>query len=190
MLCDLTAKTVIFAKQNQQTRMKDNALAVANYFVELAKRDNKALTQLGLMKRVYIAHGFSLAINHKSLLDPRFDRVEAWRYGPVIPSVYHSFKQYQANPITGKTVIMEWNPDSNMAEFHTPELRDKEAKKIVEMVWMRYARMSDSEMVSLTHKKGTPWAYCYVEGLNKPIPDEITELYYTKIVDYVASKNE
>ena len=58
------------------------------------------------MKRVYIAHGFSLAINKESLLDKRFDKVEAWKYGPVIPSVYHSFKQYKADPITEKAVVM------------------------------------------------------------------------------------
>lgn len=167
--------------------MKDNALAVANYFIDLAISENKPITQLGLMKRVYIAHGFSLAINNKSLLDPRFDTVEAWRYGPVIPCVYHSFKQYRANPITEKTVIMEWDEKKGEPCFHTPVLKDEQAKKIVQMVWKRYARMSDSEMVALTHKKGTPWDYCYVEGLNKPIPDEITELYYKKIVDYVAS---
>ena len=50
--------------------MKDNALAVANYFVELAQKESKPITLLGLVKRVYIAHGFSLAIFHKSLLDP------------------------------------------------------------------------------------------------------------------------
>ena len=53
--------------------MKDNALSVANYLIDLAKKENKNLTQLGLMKRVYIAHGFSLAINKESLLDNRFD---------------------------------------------------------------------------------------------------------------------
>lgn len=167
--------------------MKDNALAVANYFIDLANSENKTITQLGLMKRVYIAHGFSLAINNKSLLDPRFDTVEAWRYGPVIPCVYHSFKQYRANPITEKTVIMEWDETKGEPYFHTPELKDEQAKKIVQMVWKRYAKMSDSEMVALTHKPGTPWAVCYMEGLNKPIPDEITEIYYKKIVDYVAS---
>ncbi|MCM1452434.1 MAG: DUF4065 domain-containing protein [Clostridium sp.] len=167
--------------------MRDNALAVANYFIDLAKAENKDITQLGLMKRVYIAHGFSLAIHHKSLLDPRFDRVEAWKYGPVIPCVYHSFKQYRANPITENTVIMEWDETKSEPCFHTPKLKDEQAKKIVQMVWKRYAKMSDSEMVALTHKPGTPWAVCYMEGLNKPIPDEITELYYKKIVDYVAS---
>lgn len=30
--------------------MRDNALSVANYFIDLAKRDNKPITQLGLMK--------------------------------------------------------------------------------------------------------------------------------------------
>ncbi len=169
-------------------QMKDNALAVANYFVELAHKENKILTLLGLVKRVYIAYGFSLAIFHKSLLDPRFDRVEAWKYGPVIPSVYHSFKQFKANPITDKTFVMTWDENTFTPQFHAPELKDSEAKAIVEMVWKRYMGMSDSEMVSLTHRKGTPWDLCYIQDKNEVIPDEITELYYQKIVNVVKAK--
>ena len=77
--------------------MKANALSVANYFIDLAQKDNKLIHLLGLVKRVYIAHGLALAYRHKGLLDPRFDKVEAWKYGPVIPSVYHSFKQNKSN---------------------------------------------------------------------------------------------
>ena len=168
--------------------MRDNALAVANYFIELAIKSDKTITQLGLMKRVYIAHGFSLALNHKSLLDSRFDRVEAWKYGPVIPSVYHSFKQFRANPITEKTLIMEWDESNNEFKFRTPELEDSKSKAIVQMVWQRYDGISDSEMVTLTHKTGTPWDLCYVEGQNRPIPDEVTEFYYRNIVEAVKAK--
>lgn len=118
--------------------MKDNALAVANYFIDLARKENRGLTQLGLMKRVYIAHGFSLAINKTSLLDNRFDKVEAWKYGPVIPSVYHSFKQYRSEPITEKAVVMEWDEKNYSMIFPEPTLQSEDARKIVEMVWMRY----------------------------------------------------
>lgn len=163
--------------------MKDNALAVANYFVELAKNEGKPITLLGLVKRVYIAHGFSLAIYHKSLLDPRFDRVEAWKYGPVIPCVYHSFKQNRANPITEPTIVMSWDSEKYEPKFYTPKLEDKQAREIVEMVWKRYHSKTDSQMVSLTHHPGTPWELCYIEGRNKEIPDEITEIYYKQIVD-------
>ncbi|WP_295992635.1 type II toxin-antitoxin system antitoxin SocA domain-containing protein [uncultured Alistipes sp.] len=170
--------------------MKDNALAIANYFIDLAQKEGKAITQLGLIKRVYIAHGFSLAIFHKSLLDPRFDKVEAWKYGPVIPSVYHSFKQFKANPITEKTVVMVWNEKEMIPEFQTPKLEDKDAKEICKMVWNRYSGMSDSDMVSLTHKKGSPWDMCYIQDKNECIPDEITEWYYKGIVDAFIAKHE
>ena len=172
--------------------MKDNALSVANYFIDLANKENKPITQLGLMKRVYIAHGFSLAINKKSLLDNRFDKVEAWKYGPVIPSVYHSFKQYKATPIKDKAVVMEWDDATGDMSFPEPKLTDDKAKKIVEMVWKRYHEFSDSEMVTLTHRKGTPWSVCYVPEHNVPIPDEITAMYYEKLVDNIirAHRNE
>lgn len=124
----------------------------------------------------------------KSLLDPRFDKVEAWRYGPVIPCVYHSFKQFRANPITEKTEVMEWNENDYTPTFHAPELKDEDAKKIVEMVWKRYAEMSDPKIVALTHQKGTPWDICYIEGRNNPIPDELTDAYYRKLVNMI-SKN-
>lgn len=170
--------------------MKNNGLSVANYFIDLAKRDSRELTQLGLMKRVYIAHGFSLAIRGESLLNDKFDRVEAWKYGPVIPSVYHSFKHFKANPITDKTIIGRWNSQKNEFVFETPSLEDKKAQSIVEMVWKRYSDFSDSDMVKLTHKSGTPWSVCYVENLNNEIPDDITRLYYSRIVKSVILKSD
>lgn len=165
--------------------MKDNALSVANYFIDLAKKDNKPLTQLGLMKRVYIAHGFFLALFDKPLLDSRFDKVEAWKYGPVIPSVYHSFKQYKSNPIIEKTVVMGWDEKKLLPTFETPELTDCDAKRVVEMVWKRYHDFSDNELVTLTHKDGSPWALCYVPEENRPIPDSFTKLYYQKLINNI-----
>ena len=169
--------------------MKTNALSVANYFIDLAQRDKATITQLGLMKRVYIAYGFCLAMLDKSILDERFDRVEAWRYGPVIPSVYHSFKQYKNSPITDKTVIMEWDAQTEQAHYVTPKLEDEDAKKIVEFVWHRYRGFTDSEMVSLTHREGTPWALCYVPNMNAVIPDSFTKLYYQKLVRNILLAN-
>lgn len=169
--------------------MKTNALSVANYFIDLAQKSNTSITQLGLMKRVYIAYGFCLAMLDKSILDERFDRVEAWRYGPVIPSVYHSFKLYREKPITEKTVIMDWDDQKGEAHYVTPELEDEDVKKIVEFVWNRYRGFTDSDMVSLTHREGTPWSSCYVPGMNAVIPDSFTKLYYQKLVRNILIAN-
>ena len=70
--------------------MKNNAIAIANYFIDKAnsvQRQENDLTLLRLVKYVYIAYGFALAILKKKIIDERFDKVEAWKYGPVIPSV-------------------------------------------------------------------------------------------------------
>ena len=110
-------------------RVKENALSVANYFIDLARKDGKKIRPLKLMKLVYLAYGYALAIIDRSIIDPRFDKVEAWRYGPVIPSVYHSFKQYRDSPVTQKTVVME--PDGkNDVKFVEPKLEDEKAKEV------------------------------------------------------------
>lgn len=167
--------------------MENNALSVANYFIMLANRDSADLTMLGMMKRIYIAHGFSLAINDKPLLDRRFDRVEAWKYGPVIPSVYHSFKHHKNHPIHEATVIANWNETTKEYDFLTPELSDQDAIEIVEMVWRRYLQVSTPDLVSLTHKPGSPWDISYVPNQNNEIPDERTKMYYKRILKSIIS---
>lgn len=161
--------------------MKTNALSVANYFVELSLESHTELKPLKLMKLVYIAYGYALALLGKSILDERFDKVEAWRFGPVIPCVYHSFKIYGKDPIKKKTVVFEEiNGD---LVTRTPELNDEDVRKVCNFVWRHYGlKYSDSKLVELLHGKGTPWGQVYEEGKNIPIPEIYTQLYYAELV--------
>ena len=163
-----------------------DALSVANYFIKIANECKREIRPLGLLKRVYIAHGFSLAINNTSLLDPRFDDVEAWRYGPVIPSVYHSFKHLRNSPITDNDYAPRLQiDDCGIFRFQTPILEDVDAQKIVKMVWARYLNCSDNQLVTITHQDGTPWKRLYREGENAVIPDSYTKLYYESVVNTI-----
>ena len=178
-----------FAKQYGAvwSNMETNALSVANYFVELSKRDGIDLHLLGLVKRVYIAHGFSLAISGRPLVDPRFDRIEAWKYGPVIPSVYHSFKHNKYAPIKEPAVISRW--EGSGVKFETPTLQNEDDKELVDLIWKRYIQFEDRDIVKLTHEPGTPWSMVYVEGENRLIPDERTKDYYRKVMDLIRKNN-
>lgn len=174
----------IFAHK-QTKEMKDNALSIANYFIDLANEDKEPIRPLKLMKLVYIAYGYALALLNRSIIDYRFDKVEAWKFGPVIPSVYHSFKIYGKKPITEKTTIFVKTKDGY--EIEEPNLRDKEARSICNFVWEKYGQhYSDSQLVDLMHGKGTPWGQVFVEGENNPIPELYTKLYYTELVRRIS----
>lgn len=164
--------------------MKDNALSVANYFIDLAKKDGKEIHPLKLIKLVYIAYGYGLALLDRSIIDYRFDKVEAWKLGPVIPSVYHSFKNYGKNAITDKTVYFTDEDD-----IITPKLTDDDTKEICSFVWKRYGlNYTDSELVTLLHGNSTPWGLVYIEGMNVPIPEASTKEYYKGLVEFLKGK--
>lgn len=168
--------------------MKNNALSIANYFIELAENESKGIRPLKLMKLVYIAHGYILAILDKSALDPRFDKVEAWKFGPVIPSVYHSFKIYGNENIRKKTsVFKEENPENDFPLMETPELNGDAEKEICEFVWRNYGDFSGSDLVTMLHRDGTPWSMFYKIGQNVEIPDYATQKYYKRMVELIKS---
>lgn len=167
--------------------MRTNALAVANYFIDIAQKKQKGTRPLKLMKLVYIAYGYSLALLDKSILDPRFDKVEAWKLGPVIPSVYHSFKMYGKYPISKKTTFIVSKDDGISIE--EPKLTDEDVKKICSLVWDKYSPHSDSQLVTILHGVGTPWGRVYEEGMNREIPETLTKAYYTKLINRLREKN-
>lgn len=66
-------------------------LEIANYFIKKAKDSNVELTPIKLIKLVFIAQGTSLVLNNRVLFK---EPVEAWKYDPVIPELYQTFKNY------------------------------------------------------------------------------------------------
>lgn len=150
--------------------------AVANEFL---KKSNE-ISVLKLVKLCYIAQGFSLAVLDRPIFND--DRIEAWRYGPVVPSIYHEFKHFGRKNITTKSQFVTFTEDFNFIE-ETPVLTDENDKKIVQIVWNMYGGLSANRLVDLTHKSGTPWDLTYRPNLNNIIPNDLIKEYYKMLVD-------
>jgi uncharacterized phage-associated protein len=123
---------------------------IANRFLGLAKEDSKKLTPMQLIKLAYITHGFSLAIFKRPLLTKA---IEAWRYGPVIPSLYDRLKQYGSRPVDGQISQSDSEPRN--------EALEEDDDKLVKAVFSKYGKLTGVQLSYLTHKPGTPWALNY-----------------------------
>jgi uncharacterized phage-associated protein len=119
-----------------------------------------------ILKLVYIAHGWQLGLHGRPLVN---EPVEAWQYGPVIPSLYHDYKKYGSRPI-------ESIPETKPATF------DDEEKNVIEQVWKGYGKRSGVSLSSLTHEPGTPWSITVEQsGLGAEISNDLIEDYYGRL---------
>lgn len=71
-----------------------NALDVASAVLDL--RRSTETSSLQVIKLVYLCHGWMLGHYGRRLMT---DDVEAWRYGPVVPSVYGRYGRFGGTPI-------------------------------------------------------------------------------------------
>ena len=136
--------------------MPFSAAAVANEFLHLAHRDGRTISPLKMQKLVYFAHGWHLAITGRPLLS---EPIQAWQYGPVIPTLYRQFKEWGADPIRfpatkdahGDTTIPRLDDEGSREEVEI-------ARPIIERVWKQYGSLSAAKLTTLTHSENTPWA--------------------------------
>ena len=156
------------------------SLAVANRFIELSGGKESNLTLMKLLKVVYFAHGWHLAITgNEPLVD---DAIEAWKFGPVAPSIYHSFKEYGSSPITdfGKEAVLK----DNEVIYISPVLEGGAfIDALTEKMWEIYGAMSAFQLSDLTHLQGTPWHKVWFEmgGCKRKgvdIPDSMIAEYF------------
>ena len=144
-----------------------SAIKVGKYFVDKANKNGSTdMTALKLQKMVYIAHGWMLGIHGEPLVS---EDVEAWRYGPVIPELYREIKHF------GRSHIQ------SLDEKYKAEFSDKE-EKIMDKTYEVYSQYSGPQLVTLTHKKETPW-YEVAKGGKRvgrgtEIPNEKIKGYY------------
>ena len=109
--------------------MATSAKAVANRLLELAARDGKSIDPLQMEKLVYLAEGFTLAVNDESLYS---DDIEAWQYGPVVPDLYYALRQYGADAITAP--LYEYDYETREPVIATGNFDDVE-RDVVDAVW-------------------------------------------------------
>lgn len=138
-------------------------------FIKLIKKDRKLqgvdiakyilskikCTQLKLQKLVYLCFADYLCETEKELF---IDDIYAFKYGPVVDTVYKRYKSYGYKPIEEEkedinSTVSEMPAKSRIlfAEEGTEKLIsiDKTLKK--------YGDLTAGKLVELTHRENTPW---------------------------------
>lgn len=144
-------------KENHTT-----AEVVANYIIGMIPVDN-----LKLQKLLYYSQAVHLARVGEVLFT---DQIEAWRYGPVIQSIYRKYKQF------GFEIIKPEETDLSDPVSLCPE-----QMKTIDMVLDYYGAMSAVRLVNETHSE-SPWKDTYKEGENIEISVEVMREYYKKVL--------
>jgi uncharacterized phage-associated protein len=161
--------------------MPESALAVANTFIEIAEEKGQKLTPLKLLKLVYFAHGWYLAITGKPLIN---EAVEAWKFGPVVPSLYRAFREYREKPIEDKEYTIQYKTRT----FEAPVIPKGDPNNIrvfLEKIWDVYGKLGAGQLSNLTHESSSPWYQIWENGGGKDrkgtdIPDELIKSYFEK----------
>ena len=155
-----------------------SAKSIANAYLTLANRDGYDLDPMKLQKLLYYANGYYLSDKGDPLIDEYF---EAWDMGPVVPSVYHEFKDYRWRPI--KRFAYSWDKRANRQVIAPQPLGDKDAEDVIQWVWEHYRDRDALTLSKMTHKKGGPWdlarARMRDSGIrNEPIKTHEIENYF------------
>lgn len=159
--------------------MPYSAKAVANKFLELARQEDKQLTQMQIQKLVYISHGFNLALTNEPLID---EDVQAWQYGPVISSLYDEFRGFGNQPITSEATITTIDDNFNINNT-VPRINDEQTSQLINAVWNKYKVYSGPNLSDLTHRDGTPWSITLQNNsLRSTINNQVIREYYSNLL--------
>ncbi|MEI6946615.1 type II toxin-antitoxin system antitoxin SocA domain-containing protein [Paraflavisolibacter sp. H34] len=126
------------------------ATIIALAFVKKGIDTGKFVTQMKLQKMVYFAHGYHLAKYGSSLIVEEF---EAWKFGPVVPSIYQAYKFYGSKPITN----LEYVDLSSIALYTL----DSRANDAIDYTWKVTENITAEALSNWTHQPRSPWYQVY-----------------------------
>ncbi len=150
---------------------KQNVFSVADYFIK--NIDEKfRIDNLKLNKLVYIAFGFAISLRKSTLFE---EEIQAWKWGPVIPKLYHYFKKGGSRNI-------------DKVSDKGASIEDKFILQVLNVVKDIYESKEGLEMVELTHQTGTPWHYFYDGARNKTIEPIVIKDYYDIFIKNMEKK--
>ena len=155
--------------------------AVANFFLKRGQP-----TQMQLHKLIYYGHGWYLGHVGEPLLD---EAVQAWQYGPVLPSIYDEFRMFGANPIT--RLARQYNAITGTLTFVPPvNESDGFAYDLLERVWEVYGKFTAARLIELTHAADSPWTKARKrnpEGVRVVIRNDWIRSHFKSRLDHIRN---
>ena len=139
-----------------------SAKQVAQYFIRKSSlvegEDNvQGITNLKLQKLLFYAQAEHLQKRTQPLFE---DQISAWKYGPVVSTVYNWLKE------CGGYNIIDFDVDTKDCE----KLKEK-TTKFLDKIWDKYSRYSAWYLSGKTHQKGSAWHKIYNgDSQDKVIP--------------------
>ena len=130
--------------------MAYNANEVALWILTEAKRQGILMTHMKLQKLLYYAQAYSIAMTGEPLFN---NDIQAWKHGPVVPDVYHSFRKYGNSIITD---FQDTDIPENLASLIFAIIHDK-------------GYMTAYELSNMTHNEPT-----WINARNNPEQNTIT----------------
>lgn len=143
------------------------ATDIANWFIKKFAESGDFVTHLKVQKLLYYSEAWSQVINDEELFD---GQIQAWAHGPVVPEVFHEFKQHG------------WNSLPIPEEI--PKFSEK-TESILNQVIDTYGELPAKTLENMTHED-EPWIQARgdiqpEERCEAPIPKE-------KIKDFFREK--
>lgn len=156
---------------------KYSALDIARFVINYSNRSNSPITNLKLQKLLYFIQAYFIT----KLNRPCFkDDIEAWSLGPVVPSVYHEFKNYGAGyiPYIKAYFDMSHGSSSFMHVFN-PDNISRSDQECIQTIVDNLSKYSASTLVTITHDQ-EPWKKAFEYGY-KVIPLLSIKNYFEKL---------
>lgn len=145
---------------------------VAWYLLKHGKLKNIQISNQKLQKLVYIAHGYFLGWKDKPLI---LEPIGAWKYGPIINRIYHTFKSYSIKTIPVSLEIKTCL-DSNYDVY-----------QVIDGILTLYGDLSTMDLVTLTSQSGSPCNVIWnkqkdLQNNFCPINNEIIKNHYRRVI--------
>lgn len=146
----------------------NDAIDIAKFIICLAQDNGDLITNLKLQKLLYYAQAWYLVnFNNQKLFQ---DDIQAWQYGPVVPSVYSEFSKFGRNPI----ILDDKECDSL-------DLTDT-IKEYLSDFCENFLRFSATELVGMTHNE-RPWKEAKERGVNSVIDTDLMFNFYSNMLN-------
>lgn len=156
--------------------MANSAASVANSFLLEGFKDRAPISPMMIQKLLYLAQGYHLYKCREPIFDEQF---EAWRFGPVVPSIYKECKKYVRSDIT--KLITAW--DANWGEqVPVASPSESDAIEVIDFVWRTYGHYDPIVLSQWTHESDGPWDRVTRSGSrikrHALIPNELIQEYF------------